>query len=94
MASGHLYIEFNEESSWEGFPDFVERMLLIIGGIVSAKVDSFDTRVWSVEHDKSELRFVFEDYPVQISLESNSMQGDAALLRIIEMINGPAISSS
>lgn len=89
MASGHLCIELAEGGAWDDFPAFVERLIARIGGVVTAKADAVEARIWTITHSDCELRVVFEDYPSQVSLESPSDLGDAVIQRIATTLGIP-----
>lgn len=89
MASGHLCIEFAESSSWDGFAIFVERLIARIGGVITAKVNAVETKIWTLKHSDCELRVVFDDYPSQVSLESPSEMGDIVMQRIADTLGIP-----
>lgn len=82
MASGHLCLNLTERISWEEFPVFAERFIPSIRGEITGKSDGPDLRLWEVTIDAQPLRFVFDDFPVMVSLESHSDEGDAILKRL------------
>lgn len=82
MSSGRLYIELTSAVGWEGFPGYAEEFVSIFSGRVVSRNDSVDTRVWGVSLNNEELRLVYEDFPVMITLESISDGGD----KVIEAI--------
>ena len=82
MASGDLFLELSEKIGWEAFSDFANDFLNSVGGTVSEKHDGVDMRLWVVVIDGCDLRLVFEDHPVLVSLESSDKQGDAVIERL------------
>lgn len=82
MASGHVCLNLTERISWEDFPAFAERFVPAIRGEITGKSDGVDLRLWEVTIDAQPLRFVFDDFPVMVSLESPNDKGDEILKRI------------
>lgn len=82
MASGHLCLNLTERIGWEEFPVFAERFIPSIRGEITRKSDGPDLRLWEVTIDAQPLRFVFDDFPVMVSLESPNDEGDAILKRL------------
>ena len=86
MASGHLCLVITEDVTWEGFPEWANRVLFQIEGVLKGKADGVDTRVWEIECQGCGLLLVFQDYPVQASLESDSKWGDEILKQILHKL--------
>lgn len=92
MASGHKCLNLTEQMSWEGFPDYADILLSEISGSVVKRWDSFDVRLWEVRVGGLtvlrlggvNVRLVFDDYPVMVTLESDSSAGD----RLVERLYG------
>ncbi|HEX4085583.1 MAG TPA: DUF3630 family protein [Chthoniobacteraceae bacterium] len=82
MASGHLCLNLSERVTWEGFPDFAEKLLQATGGEVVRKTDGPEMRLWKVRIYGSNLVLVFDDYPVMTSLESTDRAGDIVIERL------------
>ena len=76
MKSGRLYVELISDVGWEGFPDYAEEFIKLFSGGITSRSDSVDTRVWGLTIKGQSLRLVYEDFPVMISLESQSEEGD------------------
>lgn len=76
MSSGRLYAELTSEIGWEGFPDYAEKFVNMFSGRIVSKNDSVDCRVWGVLLNNQSLRLVYEDFPLMITLESQSDGGD------------------
>lgn len=76
MRSGRLYVELTSDVGWEGFPNYAEEFVKLFSGKIISRNDSVDTRVWGVVIKDRLLRLVCEDFPVMISLESQSEEGD------------------
>ena len=86
MASGHTCLNLSERIAWEQFPEFAGHVLEIIGGRVLQKYDGVDIRLWKVDAQGSSLRLVFDDFPVMVSLESDSNAGDMNLKHIFKLL--------
>ena len=82
MASGHVCLNLSENIQWETFPDFAEQVLKAVDGHVKGKCDAADIRLWNVEIHGCALRFVFDDYPTMVSMESSDAEGDSMLKRL------------
>jgi len=82
MASGHFCLNLSEQVSWETFPSFSENLLKMIGGQIEQKFESFDIRIWEINICGCVLQLVFDDFPVMVSLESSSDEGDLLLEKI------------
>lgn len=80
MTSGRLFLELTSDIGWEGFPNYAQEFVKLLSGSVISRSDSVDTRIWGVMINNEILRLVYEDFPVMVSLESKSEEGD----RIIE----------
>lgn len=78
-ASGHLYLALTSEVGWEDFPDYVEAWLARCSGEVVSRHDAVDIRVWKVLIEGQLLLFVYDDFPVMISLESQGLEGDVLI---------------
>ena len=76
MRSGRLYADLTSEVGWEGFPSYAEAFVNMFFGEIVSRSDSVDTRVWGVSLNNESLRLVYEDFPVMITLESQSDGGD------------------
>ena len=86
MKSGRSCLNLNSRVSWESFPEYAESLLGVLGGTIQKKSDSPDIRVWEVRTENQTFRLVFEDFPVMVSLESTSVDGDIHLARIKERL--------
>ena len=76
MKSGRLYMDLTSTVGWEGFPSYAEEFVKLLSGEILNRSDSVDVRVWEVTLRGLHLRLVYEDFPVMISLESQSEEGD------------------
>lgn len=79
MASGHVCLNLSEKVGWDAFPVFAEQILSQCNGVVLEKTDSVDVRIWRVRIGDSELRLVYDDYPLMVSIESSDSSGDRTL---------------
>ncbi|VVP60963.1 DUF3630 family protein [Pseudomonas fluorescens] len=86
MKSGKLYVELISDVGWEGFPDYAEEFIKQFSGSIINRNDSVDTRVWGVIIKGQSLRLVYEDFPVMISLESQSEGGDRFIEELREIL--------
>lgn len=82
MTSDHFCLNLSERISWESFPIYVEQVLKMIEGRVEQKFDAVDIRLWQVKVCGCSLRFVFDDFPVMVSLESSSTEGDLLIEKL------------
>ncbi|AZE97661.1 hypothetical protein C4J95_0166 [Pseudomonas orientalis] len=85
MRSGRLYAELTSDVGWEGFPSYAEEFVKLFSGKIISRSDSVDTRVWGVIIEDLLLRLVYEDFPVMISLESQSEEGDRLMEKLKEI---------
>ncbi|MET0774906.1 MAG: DUF3630 family protein [Pseudomonas mandelii] len=76
MSSGRLYADLTSDVGWEGFPNYAEEFVNMFSGRIVSRSDSVDTRVWDILLNNESLRLVYEDFPVMITLESQSDGGD------------------
>ena len=96
MASGHKCLNLTEQMSWEGFPDYADTLLSEISGSVVKRWDSFDVRLWEVRIGGLtvlrlggvDIKLVFDDFPVMVSLESDSSAGDRLIERLYATLSG------
>ena len=95
MASGHLCLNLSENVSWEDFPAYANALLNILGGSRTDTVESVEMRIWEVSFAGSGVRFVYDDYPAMVSLESRDEEGDVVLRELCPQndarpgLNGP-----
>lgn len=87
LNSRHLFLELTSEITWDQFPDFAERLMHLIGGRIKKKTDTVDIRIWVAVIQGEDLRLVFEDFPVLVSLESDTDDGDILLKKIKEKLS-------
>lgn len=76
MHSGRSCLNLTSSVDWECFPDYAEFILGLLGGAVISKSDGADVRIWEVLIDNEYFFLAFDDFPVMITLESKSLQGD------------------
>lgn len=86
MKSGRLYVELTSDVGWDGFPNYANEFVKLFSGRIISKNDSVDTRVWGVIINGRLLRLVYEDFPVMISLESQSEEGDRFIEGLREVL--------
>ena len=84
MASGNLYLELTEQIGWEVFPSYATELLNRIGGIVTDKAEAVDVRIWYVQIESCNVRLVYDDFPVRVSIESQDQAGN----ELIEQLHG------
>lgn len=84
MASGHLFLSLSERVSWEDFPAYAEALLRLITGTRLSTAESVETRIWTVSIGDQTVRLVQEDYPMMVSLESESAEADDLLRQLCE----------
>lgn len=77
-----MFLEF-PCPGWEQFPDAVQAILLRYGGTVVTKHESAEMRIWEVGLMRCSLRFVYEDSPSRVSVESSSDEGDLFIHKIV-----------
>ena len=82
MASGHLCLNLSERVDWVAFPDYARRLLAFFGGTRLDAAESVEMRIWDVVIAGTTLRFVYDDFPQMVSLESPSHQGDSVLRKL------------
>ena len=76
MASGHLCLELTDRIGWHEFPKFAERLVSDFGWNVVEKSVVADMHIWGLKFENEQIRLVFDDFPLMISLESDSHKGD------------------
>jgi hypothetical protein len=86
MASGHLCLNLSDSVPWDGFSDFARFTLSKIGGACAEVIEGPDTIIWKVHIGERAFQLVFDDYPVTVSLESNSDEDDVALRDIYDQL--------
>ena len=79
MASSHLCLNLSENVSWEDFPAYADALLKILGGSRVNVAESVEMRIWEVSFAGTGVRFVYDDYPAMVSLESRDEEGDVIL---------------
>jgi hypothetical protein len=84
MASGHNCLNLSTKVDWDEFPEFADHVLEAIKGKVLDRSDAADIRLWILNVGGCKLRFVFDDYPAMVSLESFDTQGDILLEKLHE----------
>jgi hypothetical protein len=86
MASGHQCLELSEEIDWDEFPQFAEKLIMIVGVKIIDKAESVEMRIWNLQFPTCRIRLVYDDYPQMISLESDTPQGDDILKNLAEQM--------
>jgi hypothetical protein len=76
MHSGRLCLNLASCVGWDGFPAYAEIVIGLLNGKIVKKSDSVDVRVWEILIDNEKFFLVHDDFPIMISLESTSLQGD------------------
>jgi len=76
MASGHLCLEITEKIVWDDFPDYANSLIRILKGEIISKISSFDLIIWEISINGESFKLVFDDFPLMVTLESSSDQGD------------------
>jgi hypothetical protein len=76
MHSGRSCLNLTSSVDWECFPDYANFILELLGGSIISKSDGADVRIWEVLIDNEYFFLAFDDFPVMITLESKSPQGD------------------
>lgn len=84
MASGHLCLVFTEPVMWESFPEFACHIAGLVGATIIERADAIDMRIWKLGFQEFYIRIVYEDYPLQVSLESDSDIADTYLRQIAD----------
>lgn len=84
MASGHVCLNLSTKVSWDYFPEFAEKILRKCNGVALDKTESVAIRMWRVKIGDSELKLIFDDYPLMVSMESSSSAGDQILKDIFD----------
>ena len=79
MASGRLCLELTERVGWQDFPRYAADLLRALSGHKVRAIDSPDVRLWEVLLGGHPLRLVYDDFPVMITLESDSSEADDLL---------------
>jgi hypothetical protein len=82
MASGHFCLELTEQISWDSFPEEAKKFLKLVNGEIIKTTDSTDIRIWEVIIREKKFNLTFDDYPVMMSLESDSHESDLEIERI------------
>jgi len=82
LNSGHLCLELFSKLDWDQFPSFVDALLQSFSGSIEKKTDTVDIRIWELNMSGESIRVVFEDFPVMVSLESDTDGGDRLLQEI------------
>jgi hypothetical protein len=92
MASGHLYLEISQSVGWAEFPKFADALVSKLGATVLDKAEAADMRIWQVSLQGCTLRLVYEDYPLAVSIESMSDEGDRLVRELKEKFESGAVS--
>jgi len=77
----------SESVEWDGFPAYADSFLTALGGKKTGTADAADARLWEVTIDGQQLRLVFDDFPVMVSLESADPLGDAVLRSLYQVLS-------
>jgi hypothetical protein len=86
MASGHMYLEVSQTVGWDDFPMFADELVAMLDATVLDKAEAVDIRIWKIGLPACTLRLVYEDYPLAVSLESMSDEGDRFLRELREQL--------
>ncbi|MGI2030382.1 DUF3630 family protein [Endozoicomonas acroporae] len=88
MASGHLSLELSDKITLDEFPEFANRLISVVGGIVEEKNHSVIMCIWDVSINDKQYRLVYDDYPCGVSLESDNDDSDREIYRIKSLLEG------
>lgn len=84
LNSGHLCLELASDMSWDRFPYFVNEFLKRFNASLGKQTDAVDIRIWEIVIEGERIGCVFEDFPLMLSLESDTDNGDLILKRVKE----------
>lgn len=79
MASGHICLNLSSKVLWEDFPSFADQLIRQFDGVQIEKAEAPDIRIWKLKIRDAEVRLVFDDYPLMVSLEALDNNGDKVL---------------
>jgi len=79
MASGQRALALTGKMSWDGFPEFAEALVALLGGKITLRSDSGDERVWTFERKGSRYWVSFEDLSGEASIEPRDEAAGAAM---------------
>lgn len=82
MPSGHLCLELTEKVSWDDFSDYAMFIIDFLNGKIVEKSDGADLRIWDVCINGNKFQFIFDDFPVLVTLESSDDIADKELENI------------
>jgi hypothetical protein len=91
MFSGHVAFDVTEKVGWERFPEFAERFATFVGGTIIKKVRAIDMCIWKIALGSSEIRLIYEDFPMRVCAESDSDIGDNILRKLARRLEGVSI---
>lgn len=83
---GYVHLGLTDRIGWEEFPSFADRVVSLIGAVVLTKRNTVDMHMWDLQLNNTLLRFVFQDYPVMTSLESDDPNGYASLENVRQFL--------
>jgi hypothetical protein len=70
MASGNLSLIITEDTAWETFPGQAAAFVRRFNGIVLKRIDTAVDRMWIVLIKWRPFFLTFEDFPLQMTLDS------------------------
>jgi len=84
MANGHFSLQVHATVEYDSFPKVAQQLLESLKGSVIEKVNSADVLVWKVHILTQPFDLVFDEMTGDLSIESNSPQGDTTLKNIFD----------
>jgi hypothetical protein len=88
MASGDLSLLITEDVSWESFPDQAQKFVDRFGGNVVERIDTPVERMWTVKIKGCKFWLAFDDFPLGMSLDSNSSNCNPVIRELYGVLVG------
>lgn len=86
MASGNLCLTLSEKIDWDQFEEYANQITSLLKAKVRQKNESVVTIIWDILIDDQPLKLVYDDYPLEVTIESDNEDGDKKILEIFEVL--------
>jgi hypothetical protein len=82
MASGHLCLNLTERIGRRDFSSYAKVVALRLEATWQVVAETGEMQIWALSFGDATALLVWSDYPVMVSLESDSDSADEALRRL------------
>jgi hypothetical protein len=90
MASGQSSLLLTERVAWSEFRSYANTIVSMLGGTVASTADGAGERVWDIAVQGERFWIAFDDFPLGVSLEPQTVAAGSILPAIRETLRSVA----